>query len=116
MKKTDWNNINKSAKAVKKNVKNTKIVGDLLSRPLNMYVMRDYSTQTVVDENGNKTKVKKVIDVDIRYCKNSTLRRFIKTLDNAYYLMTNEKDKKMILDKKIEIENELSLRPDALTK
>ena len=116
MKRTNWNNVNKSAKTIKKNVKNIKVVGDLFSEPLAMYVMKDYATETKVDENGNKTKVKKVVCVDIRDCKTSTLRRFIKTLDNAYYLMNNEKDKKMILDKKIEVENELSLRPDALIK
>ena len=42
------------------------------------------------------------------------MRRYVKLLDTFYFLVTSEKDKKKILDKKIEIENELNSREDGI--
>lgn len=52
--------------------------------------------------------------VKISECKSSTLRRYIKLLDNFYYLVTSQKDREQILKKKIEVETELNNRDDAL--
>lgn len=50
----------------------------------------------------------------IKDCKSSSLRRYVKLLDNFYYLVTKETDKQKILDKKIEIESELNSREDGI--
>lgn len=52
--------------------------------------------------------------VKISECKSSTLRRYIKLLDNFYYLVTSQKDRTLILNKKIEVETELNNRKDAI--
>jgi len=49
-------------------------------------------------------------EVIIGNCKEPTLRRFIKSLDKYYYLITSPVDRKYILNKKIEIEDELDHR------
>lgn len=49
-------------------------------------------------------------EVIIENCKEPTLRRFIKSLDKYYYLITSPVDRKYILNKKIEIEEALAHR------
>ena len=50
----------------------------------------------------------------IKDCKSSSLRRYVKLLDNFYYLANTEKIKNTILSKKIEVENELNSREDGI--
>ena len=96
--KTNWNATIKSAKAVRKSVKSTQQVSDLL---------KDFPPEGYMRDNISKNLVA------IKECKSSSLRRYTKLLNNYYYTVVTEKDKKMILDKKIEIEQELLTRPDA---
>lgn len=52
--------------------------------------------------------------VVIKECKSSSLRRYVKLLDNFYYLVTKEADKQLVLNKKVEIESELNSRDDGI--
>lgn len=98
MKKVNWQNLEKSARLVKKNVKNLSQIGEFL---------REFPEEGFMRDNISKNLVK------IKDCKSSSLRRYNKLLNNFYYLVTSEKDKNKILSKKIEIENELNSRGDA---
>lgn len=98
MKKVNWQNLEKSARLVKKNVKNLSQIGEFL---------REFPEEGFMKDNISKNLVK------IKDCKSSSLRRYNKLLNNFYYLVTSEKDKEKILSKKIEIENELNSRGDA---
>lgn len=95
MKKVNWQNLEKSARLVKKNVKNLSQIGEFL---------REFPEEGFMRDNISKNLVK------IKDCKSSSLRRYNKLLNNFYYLVTSEKDKEKILSKKIEIENELNSR------
>lgn len=89
----------KSAKDLKRKVKNISAAGDYL---------KDRPEPGYFRDNISKNMVK------ISEAKSSSLRRYIKVLENYYYLITNEKDKQFLLDKKIEIETELNSRDDAV--
>ena len=98
MARNNWNNTIKSAKMVQRSAKSTLLVSELL---------KEFPEEGYMKDNISKNLVK------IADCKSSSLRRYVKLLDNYYYTVTNEKDKKLILDKKIEVETELFSRPDA---
>lgn len=99
MRKTNWNNVIKSSKLIKKNVKTTQQVVEFL---------KDYPAEGYMRDNISKNHVL------IKDCKSSSLRRYAKLLDNFYYLVTSESDKNNILKKKVEVEEELNTRPDAI--
>lgn len=97
--KMNWKSLEKSTKTIKKNVKNIQLASDYLKNLPGEGLMRDNISKNIIA---------------IKDCKSSSLRRYVKLLDNYYYLASNEKDKKIILDKKIEIENELNSRDDGI--
>jgi hypothetical protein len=49
-------------------------------------------------------------EVVIAECKDPALRRYVKSLDKWFHLVTSPADRKYLLDKKIEIESELEKR------
>jgi hypothetical protein len=51
--------------------------------------------------------------IEIKKAKSSSLRRYVKLLDNYYYLISSQADRDWLLSKKIEIETELNSRDDA---
>lgn len=99
MKRTNWAAIEKSAKNIKKNVKNLQQAGEFL---------RDFPETGFMRDNISKNLI------EIKEAKSSSLRRYTKLLDNFFYLVTSETDKNKILNKKIEIENELNTREDGI--
>lgn len=99
MKRTNWQNFGKSAKAVKKDVKNMQHAHEFF---------REFPEPGYMRDNISKNMVV------IKDCKSSSLRRYVKLLDNFYYLVTKEVDKQRVLDKKIEIESELNSRDDGI--
>lgn len=101
MRRTNWASIEKSAKMIKKNVKNIKQAGEFL---------KDFPDTGYMRDNISKNLI------EIKTAKSSSLRRYIKLLDNFYYLVTSENDKSKILNKKIEIESELNTREDGIVE
>lgn len=98
MKRVNWKSVQKSSQLLKRNIKNIQAASEYLSNiPGEGYFI----------DNISKREVK------ISECKSSSLRRYVKSLENYYYLIGSSADKKRILDKKIEIENELNKRDDA---
>lgn len=97
MRKVDWNAMGKSSKKIIRDVKNIRSLG---------HYLKDIPEKGWFVDNISKNKV------EIAKCKSSSLRRYVKLLDNFYYLITSEKDRNKILEKKIEIETELSTRDD----
>lgn len=95
MARTNWAGVEKAAKLLKKNVKNLQQAGEFL---------REFPEEGYMRDNISKNLI------EIKTAKSSSLRRYIKLLDNFYYLVTADKDKTQILNKKIEIENELNIR------
>ena len=71
MKRTNWNSIEKSAKLIKKNVKNLQQAGEFLREFPEAGFMRDNISKNLIE---------------IKEAKSSSLRRYIKLLDNFYYL------------------------------
>lgn len=96
---TNWNAVVKSAKLIKRNAKALQQAGEFL---------RDFPEEGYMRDNISKNLLL------ISECKSPSLRRYVKLLDTFYFLVTSEKDKKKILDKKIEIENELNSREDGI--
>ena len=97
MRRTNWNAIVKSQKILQSRIKNTKGVREyFLNKPEEGYMF----------DNIKKNIVK------ISDCKDSTLRRYTKLLEKYYYLLDNQDEKKHILSKKQEVENELLTRPN----
>ena len=100
-KKVNWSGVAVSAKNIKRTVKTLQQAGEFLREfPEEGYMVDNISKKIVV----------------IKDAKSSSLRRYTKILDNFYFLVTSEKDKTKILNKKIEIEQELTMRSDALPK
>lgn len=97
MKRVNWENVEKSTKTIKKNVRNIQAAGKYVQNLPEEGYMYD-------------TKSEKV--VAIAEAKSSSLRRFIKMLDNYMYLVNDEAVRIKILEKKIEIETELGGRED----
>ena len=100
MKAVNWSNLEKSTKLAKKQVKNIQLVSEYLKNLPGEGKMLDNISKNVVE---------------IKDCKSSSLRRYIKLLDNYYYIVNAEKDRETILKKKIEIETELNGRDDGLS-
>lgn len=125
MKRTNWSNVEKSAKQTKRNVKNMQ--GSVIffknfpekghmTDVVDAYQLTE-TGEVYKDANGKKVKLGKTAkDIVIKDAASSTLRRLVKALDNYYYLITDEKSKQKILDKKVEIEKELNSRDDGLKK
>jgi glucan-binding YG repeat protein len=101
MRRVNWTNVEKSTKDLKRKIKNLKSAGDYLKdRPESGYFKDNISKRII-----------KLSDA-----KSSTLRRYIKIVDNYYYLVTSNADRTYLLNKKIEIESELNKREDAVVK
>ena len=100
-KKTNWKNVEKANKALLRKVKNMAGLSEYLAEK--------------PEEGYFKDNISKNI-VKISEAKSSSLRRYIKLLDNYYYIVTSTEDKKYLLNKKIEIETELNNRDDASVK
>lgn len=99
MKKTNWSAMEKSAKLIKRNVKNIQQAGEFL---------KDFPEPGYMRDNISKNLI------EIKNAKSSSLRRYVKLLENFYYLITSENDKEKVLNKKIEIEAELNTRDDGI--
>lgn len=99
MKKTNWAAMEKSAKLIKKNVKNLQQAGEFL---------REFPEDGYMRDNISKNLI------EIKTAKSSSLRRYVKLLENFYYLVSSENEKEKILKKKIEIEAELNTRDDGI--
>lgn len=100
MKAVNWSNLEKSTKLAKRQVKNIQLVSEYLKNLPGEGKMLDNISKKIVE---------------IKDCKSSSLRRYIKLLDNYYYIVSAEKDRETILKKKIEIETELNGRDDGLS-
>ena len=122
MAKTNWHAMEKATRTIKKNHKNIIKGGALLKDFPPEGYMADWKQLPVknedgtdkVNELGKVIKEKQRVFVLIKDATSATLRRFIKTLDGCYYLVTSENDRNRILNKKIEIEDELNKRTDGL--
>ena len=99
--KVNWTNMEKNIKAQQRKMKNLHAAGDYL---------KDKPEKGFFVDNISKNKI---VIVD---AKSSSLRRYIKVLENYYYLVTSRVDRNYILDKKVEIETELNSRDDAIIK
>jgi hypothetical protein len=97
--KINWKNMEKAVKAQQRKIKTLQSAGDYL---------KDKPEEGYFIDNISKKPVK------ISEAKSSSLRRYIKVIDNYYYLITSEIDKSFLLKKKIEIETELNHRDDAI--
>lgn len=97
-KRVNWKNVEKSAKDLRRKVKNAMAAAEYLkSKP---------GPGIFIDNISKK-------EIIIKDAKSSSLRRYVKLLDNYYYLITSPTDRQYILDKKVELEHELNGREDA---
>ena len=95
----NWKNVERSAKDFRRKVKNAMAAAEYLkSKPGPGIFIDNISKREVI----------------IKDAKSSSLRRYVKLLDNYYYLITSPTDRQYILDKKVEIERELNSREDAV--
>lgn len=114
--KCKWDSIAKNAKMTSKNYKNkTKIIKFFEQWPDEGYMLdekpkKDDVGNKILDSNGKV--VKEYIKVKISDCQDSTLRRFVKTLNAFYYLVPDQDNKDRIVAKKKEIESILNDRKD----
>jgi len=99
MRRPNWDNTESATRALKRKIK--------ILNEKNAY-LKNMPKEGYFIDNISKNEIK-IID-----CKSSTLRRYIKLLDNIYESITSEKEKKEVLDKKIEIEFELNGREDGI--
>jgi hypothetical protein len=99
--KVNWYNMEKAQKDLKRKVKNITMAGDYL---------KDKPGKGMFKDNISKN----VIEID--KAKTSSLRRYIKLLDNYFYLVTSKNDRDWILGKKVEIETVLNNRDDVVVK
>lgn len=115
MKRTNWANVEKYAKQLKRNIRNMQSSALFFQNFPTDGHMTDIVNETEKLEDGTKIKKGKVAkDIIIKDAKSSTLRRLVKTLDNYYYLITDETAKAKVLLKKVELETELNSREDGL--
>ena len=70
MKKTNWAAMEKSAKLIKKNVKNLQQAGEFL---------REFPEDGYMRDNISKNLI------EIKTAKSSSLRRYVKLLENFYF-------------------------------
>ena len=99
--KVNWSNEEAGMKALERRIKNLQAAAEYLA---------DKPEPGYFKDNISKKMV------EISECKSSSLRRYLKIVDNYYYLVTSSKDKEFLLDKKKEIEDELNHRDDATVK
>lgn len=96
MRRVNWQSVEKQTKDLKRKIKNVKSAASYLeNKPEKGYFIDNMANNKLVE---------------ISKCKSSTLRRFLKSLDKYYYLVSSQVDKDFILEKKIEIETELNAR------
>lgn len=115
MRSVNWANVAKSAKQTKKNVKNMQ--GSVLffqHFPEEGHMTDVVDAYTILEDGTKKKAGKTTKDIVIAEARSSTLRRLVKALDNYYYLITDNQSKQRILDKKVELENELNSREDGI--
>lgn len=101
MRKVNWKKVEKSTKDLKRKVKNLSAVGDYLKDRPGSGLFKDNISKNIVY---------------IEKAKSSSLRRYVKLLDNYYYTVSSSSDKEWILSKKIEIETVLNGRDDGTIK
>jgi len=97
----NWANVEKNTKVIEKKVKVLKSAGDYLKDKPVVGCFKDNISKSIVE---------------IKNCKSSSLRRYVKLIDKYYYLITSIEDRDYLIRKKIEIENELNSREDAIIK
>lgn len=97
--KVNWFNMEKSTKDLKRKVKNIVSAGDYLKDKPEAGKFKDNISKNIIE---------------IEKAKSSSLRRYVKLIDNYYYLVTSQSDRDWLLSKKIEIENVLNKRDDAV--
>lgn len=97
MARQNWDAFRKSAKKLKQNIKAAQNASEVLSKKCEPGYCVDVTTKEVL----------KISDT-----KSSSLRRFLRTLNSVYYLVTNQNDRSYIEGKINEITTELSNRPD----
>jgi len=98
-KRVNWVSVDKSAKDLRKKVKNATDAAEYLkSKP---------GVGKFIDNISKR-------EIIIKDAKSSSLRRYVKLLDGYYYLITSPTDRQYILDKKIELEHELNSRDDGI--
>ena len=93
-----WSNLAGNQKKLIQKLKNSKGVYEYFGNQPEVGYMKDNITKNIV----------KLSD-----CKSSTLRRYTKLLKKYYSLCTTPEQRKIINDKLIEVQAELSTRPDA---
>lgn len=99
MRKEQWAGIEKSQKALKRNVKILQQAGEFL---------KEFPEEGYMRDNISKNLVV------IKDCKSSSLRRYSKLLSSFYYLVTSAKEKELLINKKKEIDAELDMRDDGI--
>jgi CO dehydrogenase/acetyl-CoA synthase epsilon subunit len=99
MRRTNWKMIEKAAKDMRRKVKNITSASDYL---------KDRPGEGMFRDNISKNLVV------IKDCKSSSLRRYLKVVDNFYFLVTSPEDRGYLLQKKVEIEKELNTREDGV--
>lgn len=93
-----WAAVEKRQKSLLQQLKNTKGVSEFFSNlPEKGYML----------DNFSKNMVK------LSECKSSTLRRYDKLLTKYYHLVKKPEERKVISDKQLEVQEELSTRDDA---
>jgi hypothetical protein len=88
----------KAAKDLKRKVKNISAASNYLKDRPESGLFKDNISKNIIE---------------IKKAKSSSLRRYVKLLDNYYYLISSQADRDWLLSKKIEIETELNSRDDA---
>jgi hypothetical protein len=101
MRRVNWRNVEKSTKDLKRKVKNLSTVGEYLKDRPGIGLFKDNISKNIVY---------------IEKAKSSSLRRYVKLLDNYYYIVSSGADKEWLLSKKIEIEKVLNGREDGTIK
>lgn len=97
MARQNWDAFRKSAKKLKRNIKVAQNASEVLSQKCEPGFCVDVTSKEIL----------KISDT-----KSSSLRRFLRTLNSVYYLVTNQADRAYIEGKINEITTELSSRPD----
>jgi hypothetical protein len=96
--KVNWFNMEKASKDLKRKVKNISAASNYLKDRPESGLFKDNISKNIIE---------------IKKAKSSSLRRYVKLLDNYYYLISSQADRDWLLSKKIEIETELNSRDDA---
>lgn len=92
MKKERWTQLEKQAIQLKRTAKTLKNLGDYL---------KDFPREGYFIDNISKK------EIAISECQPPRLRRYIKLMDNFIYLVSSDADRKKLIAKKKELEDEL---------